>query len=230
MRRIPARLGAAVLFTAGAALAAPPDAPLDNQLACNAWIVEYALAPGSKIEQSDTPLYAGDGVFDLGPGSIQLRFPDDHGRPGPGAVELVSYQVKIDFSVTTSVLGIRTVLATHALSRATADACGVAARGTLDAGVLTWSSPVAGYRTDGTISCRGPLCGHFGMPPEGESALHVGPASVRFSALTFHGRHQRRFVMPPTLVSRATHPRATTRVQLVARAVGQHCDSAPSCP
>ncbi len=230
MKRVPARLGAALLLVAGVALAAPGAAPLDDPLACNAWIVTYTLAPGSKIEQSDTPLYVGEGVFDLGPGTLALRFPDAQGRPGPGAAELVSYETRVDFSVTTSVLGVRTVLATHALSRVTPDRCGVAARGNNDGRSLEWTSPVRGYRTDGSVSCRGLLCGRFGMPREGETPLHVGPADVRFSSLSFRGRQFRRFHMPATQVSRGGSPRATTRIQLVARAVGRRCDDAPPCP
>ena len=148
---------------------------------CGAWEVEYTLS--EKLRLSDTPMGQGNGAYDVGPGRVVLRFEDQGGQPG-GRVEMASYDVRQHFRIDAKTAFWSTHVSTDAHTRGTPDACGVA-EGVLRGSTLAWSSPVRGYRSDGTVTCDGSLCGKFGAPPRGESELHIGPDPVTLAPFQF---------------------------------------------
>src|SRR6185369_4385204 len=101
------------------------------------------------------------------------------------------------FTVKTRTAFWKTEVTTNTTSKATPDACGVVATGTLVGNTVRWQTPVRGYRTDGTLTCTGSFCGDFGVPPAGESQLHIGPADTKFSDFVFAPDRQT-FTMPKT--------------------------------
>jgi len=115
---------------------------------CGAWDVEYALS--ATLRLSDTPMGQGDGEHPIGPGTLVLRYEDVGGKPG-GRVKLVSYQIRQAFSVASKNLFWTTQVATDATTRKTPDACGAAAEGQLTGTSIGWTSPVAGFVTDGMV-------------------------------------------------------------------------------
>jgi len=121
------------------------------------WRITYDLT-GTEFIITNTPFGAGDGTFDVGPGSLVLDFQNDGGQPGDGPARMVSFDLDIEF--TTGSLG------TDVMNdlRAFADYNGEnrATEGALAGGVLSWSEEVP-YRTIGTILCQGSFCGLSGF-------------------------------------------------------------------
>ena len=209
-------VGGALSLLVPVSTAAAGAAPARGE-ACRATQVRYRVA--GKLKLGDTPLNAGNGDYRVGPGALRLRF--DHA--GTQRVELLEYRLHMDYSYTTSLIGMRTTVAVRATARATPDRSGVVARGRIQSGALVWSTPVSGYRTDGTVTCSGAMCGKFGMPPAGETRFSDGPAPVEFKPFRFRLGDLRRFTMESTEVSRLELPKATVAVALVGREVGRRC-------
>lgn len=174
-------------------LADSPAQALDPQ-ACTTVDVDYAIV--STLQLRNTRLGAADGVYPSGSGTLTLRIEGEPGAAGR-PVRLLSFQTRGRFAVEARVLAWSTRVVTDALTTVQPNA----ARGTMKDGVLTWSTKVPGYRSDGTLSCEGSMCGSFGAPARGASPLHDGPREVTFSPFVF-ARDQRTFTMGYTPVSR----------------------------
>jgi hypothetical protein len=191
------------------------------QTSCGSWQVDYTLAESLRL--SDTPMGKGDGVYEVGPGSVQLRFDDVDGQPG-GRATMVSYAMREHFVIDSRALFWNAHVVTDTHTRATADGSGAAA-GTLRGTTLVWTSPVRGYRTDGALTCEGSLCGKFGAPPEGRSEIHIGPGPVPFGPFQF-SRDLKTFTMGETFVARTDAPKQTAHVTLAGREVHRACTPA----
>jgi hypothetical protein len=215
-------LAAAATATIGVAIvpasATAPPSP------CASWEVEYALAANLRLQ--DTPLGQGDGVYGIGPGRILLRFEDRDGRPG-GRVVMKSFDVTERFTVTTKTLLWTTTVVTDARARATPNACSIA-EGVLRDESLQWTSPVAGCRTDGTLTCEGTFCGKLGAPPSGVSELHIGPTPVRFQPFAY-AKDMKTFTMTYGFVAKTDTPKQTAYMALAGREVRRSCAIDPPC-
>ena len=194
--------------------------------ACEVWDVGYLL--GAKLRLSDTPLGAGNGSYTIGPGEVTLRF-DNAGGKYAGNVRMLSYHMRDHFTVKTTTLFVTTRVTTRTDTRATPNRCGSAAEGVLNGDALQWTSKVRGYRTDGTLTCDGSLCGKFGAPPAGTTQLHIGPGAVAFKAFKFNA-DRTRFTMDYALVSKTETPKQTAHVTLAGRQVSRRCLPQPPCP
>jgi len=207
------------------ALALAPRSTAAQEAPCDAWEVEYVLS--ARLRLSDTPLGEGDGVYPIGPGKVVLRFDDRDGQPA-GHARMVSYDMREHFVITSRTLVWTTTVTTDTKTRGTPDTCGIAAEGVLASNTLAWTSPVRGYRTDGTLTCDGSLCGKFGAPPPGQSELHIGPAPVQFRSFEL-ARDMKTFVMPETFVARTEMPKQTAHVALAGREVRRSCVQVKAC-
>lgn len=207
------RISVAVLLTAVGAVASCPSAaapPTRLGPPCAAWELDYALRANLKL--TDTPLGQGDGVVQIGPGRVVLRFEDKGGTPG-GAVKMLRYEMRDHFTVKTRTLFWNTTVTNDTKTRATPDEKGVAASGTLAKRELAWSSPVRGYRVDGQITCNGAMCGKFGAPPPGTTEIHIGPNPVQFSSFSF-SPDLKKLGMPYTFVTKTKVPKQTSYIEL----------------
>ena len=172
----------------------------------------------------------GDGIYPIGPGSAVLRWDDKNGAPG-GDVKLLRYSMKESFTVTSKTLFWTTTVITdtRTTTAPAPNACGVVAEGALDAKrAVQWRTWVSGYRFDGTLTCRGSLCGKFGAPPAGTSDLHVGPYPVRFNPFVFAPDMQT-FTMQTTHVTRTEMPKQAGEVALAGREVRRACVPIAPC-
>ncbi|MBK8995728.1 MAG: hypothetical protein IPM35_08270 [Myxococcales bacterium] len=211
-----ARITLAALLVAAGAAATLPGAAAPP---CGSWEIEYALRANLKL--TDTPLGQGDGVVQIGPGRVVLRFEDRGGSPG-GAVQMRRYEMRDHFTVKTRTLFWNTVVENDTKTRATPDDKGVAASGVMNKQELVWSTPVRGYRVDGKITCTGSLCGKFGAPPAGTTEIHIGPNPVQFSSFGF-GPDLKRLTMPYTFVTKTKMPKQTSYVELKGNEVRRTC-------
>lgn len=204
----------AVLAGLAALLSAPADAE-----DCPTSEVEYALS--GRIEVRDTPMGRGDGTYDIGPGRTVLRFEGTN-------VKMLSYTMREYFTVRSKTAFWKTSVTTNTNSSATPDACGVVATGTLVGNTVHWETPVRGYRTDGVLTCLGSFCGDFGVPPPGESQLHIGPEPTRFNDFVF-SRDWKTFTMPKTPATKTEMPKQTSSVSTTGREVRRTCVSPKPC-
>jgi hypothetical protein len=186
---------------------------------CPAKEVEYALR--GRIEIRDTPMGRGDGTYDIGPGRAVLRFEGT-------TVTMLSYTMREYFTVQSRTAFWKTAVTTNTHSSATPDACGVVARGTLVGNTVRWQTPVRGYRTDGTLTCNGSFCGDFGVPPPGESQLHIGPTPTRFSDFVF-SRDMKSFTMAMTPATKTEMPKQTSAVTSSGRELRRTCAQPKPC-
>jgi len=186
---------------------------------CAAWDIDYALRANLKL--TDTPLGQGDGVVRIGPGRLVLRFQDRDGSPG-GAVQMRRYEMKDHFSVKTRTLFWNTTVTNDTRTRGTPDEQGVIASGFMKGNELVWSTPVRGYRVDGSITCNGAMCGKFGAPPPGKSEIRIGPSPVQFSGFTF-GPGLKKLGMPYTFVTKTKVPKQTSHVELAGVELRRGC-------
>jgi len=216
----------AVLLPLGlCAIAVAPTSSADDPAPCD-WQLEYSLAANLKL--TDTPMGEGNGVYPVGPGRVVLRLQDRGGQPG-GSAQLLEYRMREHFTVHSKTLFWTTTVLTDTRSSATPDACSIAAEGALDADrVLRWQTPVRGYRTDGMLTCSGSLCGKFGAPPPGESALHIGPEPVPFKPFVF-SPDLRTFTMQTTHISTTSMPKQSSEIALAGREVRRACVPIPKC-
>jgi hypothetical protein len=219
MRRVWAAASAAMVTTFVAARANP------EQPACDTWEIQYETSGNLRL--ADTPMGAGNGIYRVGPGRIVLRVQT---RPGRSVAELTSYDLHQRFEVDAKALFWRAHVTTDVTTRAAASGgCEAVARGTLLARRIEWTTPIAGYRTDGTLDCNGSLCGSFGAPPAGRSPLHIGPEIVRLNPFEFSPDMQT-FTMRETFVSKTEKPQQTAYLTLTGREVQRKCLAAPPCP
>ncbi len=190
-----------------------------------AWEIEYNLSANLKL--TETPMGEGNGIYPIGPGKVVLRFENQGGQPG-GDVKMLQYAMRESFTIKAKTLAWTTTVITETNTRATPNACSIAAEGTLDNHTLRWRTPVSGYRTDGTLTCSGSLCGKFGAPPAGKTPLHIGPGPVQFSAFVF-GPDMQTFTMATTHVTKTTMPKQTGEVALAGREVRRVCVPVTPC-
>jgi hypothetical protein len=169
---------------------------------------------------------AGDGSHRVGPGTLVLRFVTDDASKPP-QVELRSFSLRERFSVEPKGGFWSATVATDALSRATPDGDGVAARGVVSSGTggptLSWGGPVNGYRIDGIVNCTGSLCGKFGAPPPGRSPTGTAPHGVRFEPLRFGSSGLTFEMLGYSVVSQAESPRQKTTLRLSGKAASWVC-------
>jgi hypothetical protein len=78
------------------------------------------------------------------------------------------------------------------------------------------------YRTDGTTTCDGSLCGKFGAPPPGVSEVHIGPRSVQLASFRF-APGMKTFSMAQVQTSHADSPSQTTSEAISGREVKRTC-------
>jgi hypothetical protein len=225
------RLGG-FLIVAGvviAAVAGPKrDAAAQEEGAapCDAWDVEYTLA--AKLQLSDTPMGAGNGIYAIGPGTTVLRYTNVQGQPG-GLVRMRSYTLREKFEIESHAVFWTTHVLTDSRTTTTPDACGDVAKGQLEGRRIRWTTRVSGYRTDGTLNCDGSLCGKFGAPPGGTSELHIPPHAVAFSPFEV-APDLKTFSMPATFVSKTDDPKQTAHVTIWGRVVKRTCVRVTPCP
>ena len=135
-----------------------PDSGVDaGPEPCEGWLVEYDLA-GSEFEIRNTPFGAGDAVNVVGPGRVQLLFDGDEASgPTEGAVRMLRYELAMRFMVS--------AVETDVTVTAGPEDCGVAT-GTRTSSVVAWATPIAGFHSEGTITCKDSefLCGAAGLP------------------------------------------------------------------
>lgn len=233
MRRAPKRLiavvlaGVAVVAIGGSRLAIAEDVGLSDrdQAPCDAWDVEYATLATLGIR--DTRLGAGDGDHPVGPGSLTLRFGNADG-PKSGPVKMVAYSMREHFTVEAKALFWNTRVTTDATTIATGDACGVVAEGVLTKTRLGWSTKVRGYKTDGTLTCDGSMCGKFGAPPQGKSDHHSPPGDVAFASFDM-SPDLKGFTMAASMVSQSRSPAQTSYLALAGREAKRTCVHAQPC-
>ncbi len=219
--------GVGVLFAFLGPWVAPRSTAADSATPpCDAWEIEYALS--GRLALSDTPMNQADGVYPVGPGTLVLRMDDREGKAG-GRVKMLSYEMRQNFTVVSKALFFTTTVVTNTTTRAAPDACGVAAEGILSGGTLLWDGPVHRVRSDGTLSCDGSLCGKFGAPPPGPSALHIGPSEILFQPFQF-GAGLQTFTMARTFVSRTENPRQTAHLAIAGRETRRACVQVKPCP
>jgi hypothetical protein len=212
-------LSAAWMGLIGAALlaAAPASA---NDPECSVVDVDYAIA--TSLQLRDTRMGAADGVYPSGSGTLRLRVegpPDASSRE----VRLVSFETRGRIEIAARALFWTTRVVTEARNSVRTEAGSTTARGALHDGVIRWSTPLSGYRSDGTQTCDGSMCGSFGAPASGTSPLHDGPHEVTLSPFVF-SRDQRTFTMGYTLVSRT--PSQSSYLALSGRETARRCAGA----
>jgi hypothetical protein len=229
----PRRFGCSVLAVFGVigAVVAPSGSATAQQTQqaaqpCDAFDVEYSLA--AKLQLTDTPSGAGDGIYNIGPGTVVLRFANTNGQPS-GDARMRSYFMKERFNIESHTVFWTTHVFTDSKTTATPDRCGDIARGELQKTTLRWLTPVSGYRTDGTIVCDGSLCGKFGAPPSGKSELHIEPHPVTFNPFEF-APDMKTFKMGTTLVSKTESPKQTAQIALGGRETRRTCVRVAPCP
>jgi hypothetical protein len=219
MRSVLTRASVATSVVVGA-VALVPHA-VDAEV-CDAWDVEYVTA--ANLELRDTPMGEGDGVYRIGPGRAVIRY----STSGEDA-KLVSYQMTERFVIESRTLFWTTRVTTDSFTRTAPDRCGVVADGVKAGPMLRWTTPLAGYRTDGTLVCDGSLCGKFGAPPAGRSELHIPPHLVAFAPFKFSA-DGKTFSMPNTQVSKTETPKQTAFIALSGREARRTCVAVRRCP
>jgi hypothetical protein len=217
-------LAAALLLGLGLVLGAEqaPAQP-DQQATCDVYDVTYSLS--GNLQLADTPMGAGNGVYAVGPGKMVLRIDRRNGQ-----VKMVSYSLPERFEIQTTKVFWTTHVDTDANAVAKAhQTCGPVAMGTLQGHTISWTTKIDGLRTDGTLTCRGSMCGKFGAPPPGSSPLHVGPNDVSFQPFQF-GADGKTFSMASTYVSTTDSPKQTAYLAFSGRELRRACAPADSCP
>jgi len=201
------------------ALALAPGRASADGPACSGWDVEYALNGNLKL--ADTMMGAADGVYPIGPGRAVIHFEDRGGQPG-GHAKLTSYTIHEHVSVTSKALFLSATVVTDTNSRAAPDGSGVIVEGNLTDHTLGWSGPVRSFKTDGTMTCDGSLCGKFGAPAPGSSEVHIGPRSFQPASFQF-GPDMKTFSMAFVQTAHADSPKQTTFESVAGRETKRTC-------
>jgi hypothetical protein len=221
IRRAVAATGVLAAVAVGVGTSGKAEA---DDATCAVADVEYSVTASLLLK--DTKFGVADGVYPLGSGKLRLRF-----EPGTDAqhprVALMSYELDPDFTVKASFAFWSTTVVTHSQTRV-ARACDGAAQGTYNHGEVAWSTPVSGYRSDGTLSCSGNVCGHFGAPPPGESPLHEPPVPVWFNPLRF-GADGHTLSMAYAKISHTDSPSKTSYLALAGRETHRSCVTPAPC-
>lgn len=204
------------------AIAVQREAAADDAT-CAAWDVEYAL--GGTLAIRNTRMGAGDGDHTIGPGTLTLRY--ESAQPAPGSVRMTGYSMKSFFTVEAKALVFNTKVTTDTQTVA-AGSCSVA-EGTLAKTRLSWNGPVRGYKTDGTLTCDGSMCGKFGAPPQGKSEYHTPAENVTFGSFDF-AADMKTFTMAASQVSKSESPQQTTYLALSGRESKRTCLATKPCP
>lgn len=180
--------------------------------------VEYEVT--SNLQITETVLGEGNGTFAVGPGRIVLRFDGDD-------VKMTRYAMREYVTVAAKNIGFKTTVVSDTSTKATPNACGSVAEGTLEGGAVRWRTPVRGMITDGTITCSGSFCGKFGAPPRGQSPFHDGPIDIRFSPFVLSPDHKT-FTMPMTHMSRTSSPKQSAAMSFAGRESKRACVPTPA--
>jgi hypothetical protein len=215
-------LGAAFVAAAAfAALTRDTAARADEAPPCDVFDANYTIS--ANLELTDTPMGQGNGVYRIGPGTATVRFEPN------GSAKLVGYEMVEHLSIDSKTLFWKTHVTTQSHTTVGADACGVVAPGSFAGRTLGWGADLHGVRTDGTITCDGSMCGSFGAPPPGTSALHIAPHDVGFAPWVF-APDMKTFTMARTWVSASEAPKQTAFIVLTGRETGRRCVTPPACP
>jgi hypothetical protein len=193
---------------------------------CDILEIDYVLA--ARLRLTDTPMGAGDGTFDIGPGAVTLRIANAGGTPG-GAVEMTKYSMREYFKINAKSAFWTTHVLTDTHTLVTPDASGVVARGTLSGGLIHWSTPLSGYRAEGFLTCDGSMCGKFGAPPQGKSVFHEPVQTVKFEPWKLTP-DAKTISMGQTLVSKTENPKQTAYMALSGREKRRTCVHTASTP
>jgi hypothetical protein len=192
--------------------------------ACAAWDATYKISATLRI--TDTPMGAGDGTHRVGPGTLVLRFEDGDANQPP-QVQLRGFELHEHFSVEPKSAFWSATIVTDSLTQATADGDGIVARGALatsaQAPTLQWTDLVRGYRSDGSLTCTGSLCGNFGAPAAGRTATHMAPHPVKFEPLRFGASGLTFDMVGYAVVAQDASPRQKTLLLLSGRAASWVC-------
>jgi hypothetical protein len=210
----------------GLAITAARVSHAEDVTGCALYEAEYIIV--TRVVVRNTILGAANGEYPLGSGRMKLRVRTQ----GDGAlVSLISYETDNDLSIVASIGPFDATMLSRSRTTVTPKACDGSARGILRGGMLTWSSSVAGYRSDGTMQCTGPMCGQHGAPPHGMSALHEVPPVMMFNAFAFSPDGET-FTMPYALISKSESPRQTSYLAIAGRRVRRTCipQGDASCP
>jgi len=218
MRAMRKYVGAGALGMMTALALAPGRASADGPT-CSGWDVEYALNGNLKL--TDTMMGAADGVYPIGPGKAVIHFEDRSGQPG-GHAKLTSYSIHEHLSITSKAVFLSATVVTDTNSRAAPDGNGVIAEGNLADHTLTWSGPVRSFKTDGTMTCDGSLCGKFGAPAAGSTEVHIGPRAFQPPPFQFGG-DMKTFTMGFVQTAHADSPKQTTFESVAGREMKRTC-------
>jgi hypothetical protein len=187
---------------------------------CVATEIEYVTSANLKL--SDTTMGVADGTYLIGPGRVVLRFEGNH-------VRMVAYSMRESVSVRVRAAAFWWAdVSTDANTSVSTDGCGNAAKGTLDGHTLRWKTPVLGHRTDGTLTCKGPLCGVFGAPKRGTTELHFGPTNKAFGPFVF-APDMNTFAMAATPPVKMMQPKQTSQFAISGREVKRRCVERSFC-
>jgi hypothetical protein len=194
----------------------PAAAELPPSESCAQWEMAYATTGTLRVKE--TPMGAGDGVFPVGPGTLVLRVDARAAR-----VTMKEFQLRERFVIHPSAMMWNATIVTDVSARALSDGDRAVAVGSKTAaGVVLWTEPVGTYRSDGTLTCDGSLCGKFGAPRAGRSELHQVSRTVRLEPLRFD-RDARTFQMDFALVSSSESPHQRTYLALAGRLTARTC-------
>jgi hypothetical protein len=183
---------------------------------CAQWELAYAITGTLRV--TETQMGAGNGTFQVGPGTLVLRVDARGAR-----VKLTELQLRERFAIHPSAMMWNATVVTDVAARAPSDAAGAVAVGSRTAnGVVQWAEPLRTYRSDGVLTCDGSLCGKFGAPPAGRSELHQVSRTVRLEPLRFD-RDGQVFHMDFALVSSSESPHQRTYLALVGRRTAKRC-------
>jgi len=199
------------------AIAGGTSSVADADESCAASEAEYTTVGNLLVR--DTLFGAANGVYSLGTGKMRVRF-ESAPNGQPAEAKLLSYEFDNHLTIKASFALWWTQVETHSRTVA-ADVCGGAARGELTNRDVVWSTPIAGYQSDGTIHCEGNVCGKFGAPPPGASPLHQVDTVV-FKPFHFSA-DGKTFTMDYTKVSHSESPKQTNYVSLSGRETKRVC-------
>jgi hypothetical protein len=171
----------------------------------------------------NTAFGAANGEYTLGSGTMRLRV---RGREEQGSVSLMFFELVNHLTVVVRAPVMSGQIVTLSRTTVSHDAPEGSAQGTISGGVITWTTNVAGYRSDGTIECTGSACGRFGAPAKGVSPLHEARPTMMFNSFTFSADGST-FTMPYALLSKSESPRQTTYLALSGRRVRRTCVATP---
>lgn len=192
---------------------------------CAVLDVDYTIVGSLFVK--DTQFGAANGRYSLGSGRMRVRF-ESRSQGTPAHVKLMSYELDNHLTIKASYALWWTRVETRSRTLA-ADTCDGAAQGEMKGGDVVWSTPVAGYHSDGSMECEGNACGKYGAPPPGSSALHEAFADVVFKPFHF-APDGKTFTMEFSKVSHSDYPKQTNFVALSGRETKRVCMSkVPAC-